>query len=63
MENQKLVSLSRQCSSTPVGFGHRFLSKEQHATQGHPTYSSGLAPADVYLLPGLKSTLKGGGLL
>jgi hypothetical protein len=29
MENQQLVSLSRQCSSTPVGFGQGFLSEEQ----------------------------------
>ena len=29
MENQQLVSPSRQCSSTPVGCGKGFLSKEQ----------------------------------
>ena len=29
LENQKLVSHSRQCSSTQVGFGQGFLSKEQ----------------------------------
>jgi hypothetical protein len=29
MESQQLVSSSRQCSSTPVGFGHRVLSEEQ----------------------------------
>jgi len=29
MENQQLVSPSRQCSSTPVGFSQGFLSKEQ----------------------------------
>ena len=29
MENKELVSLSRQCSSTPVGFGQGFLSEEQ----------------------------------
>ena len=29
MENQQFVSLSRKCSSTPVGFGLRFLSKEK----------------------------------
>jgi len=27
-ENQQLVSPSRQCSRTPVGFGQGFLSKE-----------------------------------
>ena len=30
MENQKLVSPSRQCSNISVGFGLGFLSKEQH---------------------------------
>jgi hypothetical protein len=29
MENQRLASTSRQCSSTPVGFEQDFLSKEQ----------------------------------
>ena len=29
MENQQLVSPSRQCTSTPVGFGRGFLTKEQ----------------------------------
>jgi hypothetical protein len=27
MQNQELVSTSRQCSSTPVGFGQEFLSE------------------------------------
>ena len=30
IENQQLVSPSRQCSCTPVGFGYGFLSKEQY---------------------------------
>jgi len=30
MKNQQLVSPSRQCSSTMVGFGQGFLSKEQY---------------------------------
>jgi hypothetical protein len=29
MENQQLVFPSRQCSSTSVGFGQRFLGDEQ----------------------------------
>jgi hypothetical protein len=29
MEDKQLVSPSRQCSCTPVGFGQGFLSKEQ----------------------------------
>jgi len=28
MENKQLISRSRPCSSTPVGFGQGFLSKE-----------------------------------
>jgi hypothetical protein len=34
MENQQLVYPSRQCSSTPAGFGQRFLSKEQRDNTG-----------------------------
>jgi hypothetical protein len=60
MENQKLVSTSRQCSSTPVGFGQGFLSKEQCDNTGAPPYSPDLAAADFYLFPGMKSALKGG---
>ena len=56
MEDQELVSSARQCSSTPVGFGLEFLSKEQHDnTEASPD----LAPADFYLFPLLKSPLKG----
>jgi hypothetical protein len=29
VENRQLISPSRQCSSTPVGFGQGFRSKEQ----------------------------------
>jgi len=31
---EQLVSPSRQCSSTPVGFGQGFLSKEQCENTG-----------------------------
>jgi len=34
MENQVLSSHSRQCSSTPVGSGKGFLSKEQSDNTG-----------------------------
>jgi len=34
MKDQQLVSPSRQCSSTPVGFGHGFLNKEQRDNTG-----------------------------
>jgi hypothetical protein len=36
MENQQLVSPSRQCSSTPVNFGKIFLSKNNITTLEHP---------------------------
>jgi hypothetical protein len=49
IENQQLVSSSRKCSSTPVGFGQGFLCSD----------IIDLAPADFYLLPRLKSALKG----
>jgi hypothetical protein len=39
MENQQLVSPSRQCSSTPVGFGYGVLSKEQCDHWSTPPYS------------------------
>jgi hypothetical protein len=35
-----------------------FLAKDSMTTQEHPPNSSGLAPTDVYLLPGLKSALE-----
>jgi hypothetical protein len=36
MENQQLLSPSRQCSSTPVDFVQGFLSKEQCGNTGPP---------------------------
>jgi hypothetical protein len=57
MENQQLVSPSQQCSSTPVGFGQEFLSKEQYDNTGPSPMSPGLAAVDFYLFPGLKTTL------
>jgi len=59
MEKQQLVSPSRQCSSTPVGFGQEFLSKEQCDNTGLYSVPPELAPADFYLFLGLKTTLKG----
>ena len=39
MENQQLLSLSRQCSSTPVGFDKGFLTKNNNVTTlQHPPY-------------------------
>jgi hypothetical protein len=60
MENKKLISPSRPCSSTPVGFGQGcFLAKSNVTAQKHPPYSPGLALAEFYLFPRLKSALKG----
>jgi hypothetical protein len=57
MENQYLVSTSRQCSSTPVGFGQGFLNKKQCENTGaSPTPDMG--PAEFYLFRRLKSALK-----
>jgi len=48
-ENQQLVSPPRQCSSTPVGFGHRFLSKEQcDNTEAYPILTW---PVSSWFLP------------
>jgi len=55
-----LVSPSRQCSSTPVGFGQGFLTKEKEQCDNNPAspYSPDVAPADFYLFAPLKSALK-----
>jgi hypothetical protein len=58
MENQQLVSSSRQRSSTPVCVGQEFLSKEQCDNIRASPHSSGSPPADIYLFPRLKSALK-----
>jgi hypothetical protein len=56
MENKRLVSPSRQCSSTPVDIGQGLLNKEKcDNTAAFPE----LASADIYLFPLLKSVLKG----
>jgi hypothetical protein len=60
MENQKLVSSSRQCSCTPVGFGQIFFLAMKNLTLlEHNPHSPDLAAADFYLFPRLKSALKG----
>jgi hypothetical protein len=59
MEKQQLISFSLQCFSTPVGFGQRFLSREQSDNSRVSPYSPDLAPADFYLFPPLKLALKG----
>jgi hypothetical protein len=54
-----VVSPSRQCSSTPVGFGQGFLIKGECDDIGTSPYPPGLAPSDFYLFPRPKSVLKG----
>jgi hypothetical protein len=56
-----LVSPSRQCSLTPVGFGQEFLSKNNATTLEHPPYSPDLATDNSYLFPRLEVALNGRG--
>jgi hypothetical protein len=49
MENQQLVSPSRQCSSTSVSLVKDFLAKNNETTMQHPPYSLDLAAADFYI--------------
>jgi len=58
MENQYLITPSRQCSSTTVGFSRGFLSKEQCDNIAASPYFPHLVPADFYLFPRLKSAMK-----
>ena len=59
MESKQLASTSRQCSSTPVGFGRGFLDKGQCDNMEYPKQALNLAPANFCLFPRLKSALKG----
>jgi hypothetical protein len=54
MEPHQLVS---PCSSTPVGLVKDFVAKN-HVTMQHYTHFPGMAPADFYLFPQLKSASK-----
>jgi len=54
MENQQLVSSSRQCSITPVGFVQEFLSKEQYDNTGPSHYSPDMAADNFYLFSAWK---------
>ena len=53
-----MISPSRQCSSTPVGFGQGFPSKEQCNNTEISPYSPCLPAVDFCLFPRLKSALK-----
>jgi len=58
MDNRQFVSPWWQCSSTPVGFGQGFLTKERRDNTG----ASPMPLPDsswFYLFPRLKSELKG----
>ena len=57
LENRQLVSVSQQCSSTPVGFGQGFLSEGQCDNNGASPIL--LAAAHFYLFPRLNSVLTG----
>jgi hypothetical protein len=46
MENEHLVSPSRQCFTTPVGFGQGFLSREKGDNTGASPYSPNLDQTD-----------------
>ena len=60
MENRQLISPSRQCFSTPIGFDQRFLNKEQCDNTGASPHSlMTWLSAKFYLFPRLKSALKG----
>ena len=59
MENQQLVSPSRQCSSTPVGSGHGFLSKEQCDNTGESSILSSPGCSWFLPVPLTESELKG----
>jgi hypothetical protein len=59
MEGQQLVSPSRQCSSTQVGFVKDFLAKDNLITLEHSPYSPDLAQPNLYPFPRLESALKG----
>jgi hypothetical protein len=55
-----LVSQSRQSSSTPVGFGQRFINKEQWY---HPPSYPDLPAADIYLFLSAEISIEGTALL
>jgi len=59
VENAHLVSFSRQCSSTLVGFGQGILAKNDVTALLHPPYTPDRVAADFYLFLRLKSALKG----
>jgi len=52
------VYFSRQCSSTPVGFGQGFLNKEQRYNSGSSPLLSWPVSSCCYLFPPLRSALQ-----
>jgi len=59
MEEQHLVSPSRQWSSISVGVGQGFIGKEQRDNIGASPTLPDLTPTDFYLFPQLILALKG----
>jgi hypothetical protein len=56
MENQQLVSPSRQCFSAPVGFGQRFLGKQQCGNNG----ASPISDSSQFLtVPSTETSIEG----
>ena len=51
--------ITRQCSGTPVVLVKAFLAKNYVTTLKHLPHSPKLAAADFYLLPRMKSALRG----
>jgi hypothetical protein len=62
MEEQRLVSPSRQCSSTPVGFGKEFIAKNNVPTL-NIAHTSDLAPADFLSVHSNEISIEGTVLL
>jgi hypothetical protein len=63
MENQKPVSPSWQCSSTPVGFGQGSVSKEQYDNTGASPILSSLGSSWFLPVPSIEITIEGTALL
>jgi hypothetical protein len=61
MENQRLVSTSRQCSITPAGFDQELLNKTQcdNTEESSPAPCPDLATAISCLFPHLEVDLNG----
>jgi transposase len=59
MEGKKLMLHHDNASAHASLLIHEFLAKNETTIMPQPPYSPDLAPADFFLFPTLKSTLKG----